>query len=96
MRAKRPGQDHFYLFAVGVLPHGRGQGLGRALIRQMTDEADALGLTCWLENTNPRNEALYRSLGFEAVETFEPVPGCPPLTTMRRPAGGGPSTRLQP
>jgi pimeloyl-ACP methyl ester carboxylesterase/GNAT superfamily N-acetyltransferase len=84
MRAERPAQDHFYLFAVGVLPQGRGQGIGRALIQQMIDEADVMGLPCWLENTNPSNEALYRSLGFEVVETFEPAPGCPPLTTMRR------------
>lgn len=85
MRSKRPADPHFYLFAVGVLPEGRGRGLARALIQRMTDQADALGLPCWLENTNPLNEPLYCGLGFEAVETFSPAPGCPPLTTMLRP-----------
>lgn len=85
MRAKRPANPHFYLFAVGVLPEGRGRGLGRALILRMTDQADAWGLPCWLENTNPTNEPLYSGLGFEVVETFSPAPGCPPLTTMLRP-----------
>ncbi len=84
MRACRPREPHFYLFAVGVLPAGRGQGLGTALITEMTDEADAAGLPCWLENTNPPNEGLYRGLGFVPVETFTPAPGCPPVTTMRR------------
>ena len=85
MRARRPVDAHFYLFAVGVLSTGRGKGIGRALITQVTAEADAMGLPCWLENSNPRNESLYRGLGFEVIETFAPVPGCPPLTTMRRP-----------
>lgn len=85
MRDRRPTTPHFYLFAVGLRPDARGQGLGRALIGEMTVEADARGLPCWLENSNPRNETLYRGLGFEPVETFAPAPGCPPLTTMRRP-----------
>jgi GNAT superfamily N-acetyltransferase len=85
MRARRPVDAHFYLFAVGVLSTGRGKGIGRALITQVTAEADAMGLPCWLENSNPRNESLYRGLGFEVIETCAPAPGCPPLTTMRRP-----------
>lgn len=85
MSGRRPKAPHFYLFAVGILPAARGQGLGRALIGEMTAEADAAGLPCWLENSNPRNEPLYRGLGFEPVETFAPAPGCPPLTTMLRP-----------
>lgn len=85
MSNRRLKTPHFYLFAVGIVPAARGQGLGRAMIGEMIAEADAAGLPCWLENSNPRNEPLYRGLGFEAVETFAPAPGCPPLTTMLRP-----------
>ena len=56
-----------------------------ALIGQMTAAADRDGVECWLENTNPRNASLYRRMGFEAVETFTPAPGAPPISTMRRP-----------
>lgn len=84
MKKKRPKEEHFYLFALGVLPQRRGRGIARALITHMTDEADQASLPCWLENSNPRNESLYRGMGFEPVETFSPAPGCPPMTTMLR------------
>lgn len=84
MKKHRPTEEHFYLFALGVLPKGRGRGLARSLITNMTDEADQVGLPCWLENSNPRNESLYRGMGFEPVETFAPAKGCPPMTTMLR------------
>lgn len=82
---RRPVTPHYDLFAVGVLPGGRGCGLGSALIGQMTAAADRDGVECWLENTNSRNVSLYRRMGFEAVETFTPAPGAPPISTMRRP-----------
>lgn len=86
MARHRPDDDHFYLFALGVLPQGRGRGFARAMLTKMTDEADARRLPCWLENSNPRNESLYRGMGFVPVETFAPAPGCPPMTTMLRQA----------
>jgi GNAT superfamily N-acetyltransferase len=84
MQRRRPTTAHCYLFAVGVGAEGRGQGLGGAMIGLMTAQADRDGVPCWLENTNPRNEPLYRRLGFAPVETFSPAPGCPPVTTMQR------------
>lgn len=84
MDRHRPDEDHFYLFALGVLPQGRGRGIAREMVTRMTDAADAQRLPCWLENSNPRNEALYRAMGFTPIETFAPAPGCPPMTTMLR------------
>lgn len=84
MKRRRLAAPHYYLFAVGVLPAARGQGLARRLIGELLARADAEGLPAWLENSNPRNESLYRGLGFTPVETFEAAPGCPPLTTMQR------------
>lgn len=86
MRRRRPADPHFYLFAVGVAAEARGAGLGRRLIAATLADADRAGLPAWLENSNPRNESLYRGLGFVPVETFAPAPGAPPLTTMQRPA----------
>lgn len=94
LRWHRPSTPHYYLFAVGVSASGRGQGLGAAMIGLMTAQADRDGLPCWLENTNPRNAPLYERLGFEAVATFSPVPGCPVVTTMRRSSGAEPSRPL--
>jgi GNAT superfamily N-acetyltransferase len=86
MTARRPKTPHMYLFAVGVLPSARGQGLARALIGQTLAEADRQGLPAYLENTNPRNASLYQGLGFEPVETFHAAPDAPPITAMWRPA----------
>lgn len=86
MQLRRPQWPHYYLFAVGVLPQWRGKGLARQILAPVLERADSLGLPCWLENSNPLNESLYRGLGFAPVETFEAAPGCPPLTTMVREA----------
>lgn len=82
--ARRPPRPHAYLFAVGLLPDARGQGLGRRLLSPHLHRLDAAGLPAWLENTHPGNDAFYRSLGFVAQETFHPAPGAPPVTTMLR------------
>lgn len=84
LRRHRPQTPHYYLFAIGVSASARGRGLGASMIAAMTAEADREGVDCWLENTNPRNESLYRRMGFEVVDTFAPVRGCPPVSTMRR------------
>jgi ribosomal protein S18 acetylase RimI-like enzyme len=88
MHQRRPKFPHFYLFTLGVLPEARGRGLGRALVNETLKVADAQGMPCYLENSNPRNTSLYLGLGFTPLETFSPAPGCPVLTTMvRQPAG---------
>ncbi len=88
MARRRPREPHMYLFTVGVLPGARGQGLGGRIIRESLGHADRMGLPSYLENSNPANTGLYQRLGFVARETFEPAPGCPPMTTMLRPPQG--------
>jgi len=86
LQARRPVRPHLYLFAVGVLPGQQGQGLGHRLINHTLQQCDAQGLPVFLENTHPRNLGLYSRLGFEALETYVPVPGSPVVTAMwRRP-----------
>lgn len=84
MQAAAPKEPHFYLFTVGVLPAARGKGLARRLLAPVLAEADARGLPCWLENSNPANTGLYLSLGFEPVDSLRPPEGCPPIVAMRR------------
>lgn len=84
MQAAAPREPHFYLFTVGVLPASRGKGLARRLLAPVLAEADARGLPCWLENSNPANTGLYLALGFEPVDSLRPPKGCPPITAMRR------------
>jgi GNAT superfamily N-acetyltransferase len=85
MEAAVPKEPHFYLFTVGVLPAARGKGLARRLLAPVLAEADARGLPCWLENSNPVNAGLYLSLGFEPTDKLRPPEGCPPIVGMRRP-----------
>ncbi|QXQ05873.1 GNAT family N-acetyltransferase [Sphingosinicellaceae bacterium] len=86
MKQHRPVAPHLYLFAVGVAPGARGQGLGQALLAPVLAECDATGTDCYLENSNPRNTSFYAGQGFVPGPTFIPAPGCPPLMPMWRPA----------
>lgn len=61
-----------YLDSVGVLPHFRGLGVGRALVAAFCNKAFAEGHNCvglLVDYENPNAEHLYTSLGFERVGT---------------------------
>lgn len=88
MQRRHPTQPHYYLFAIGVLPEARGQGIAGALLRDTLALADASGTPTYLENSNPVNTPLYRRFGFEARAPFSPMRGCPPLLPMWREPGG--------
>jgi len=78
-------EPHAYLFTVGVIGHARGRGLGRKMIEPVLEACDRTGTLAYLENSNPANERVYNSLGFEHITMIEPVPRCPPLQAMKRP-----------
>lgn len=62
----------FYLDSLAVLPQFRGCGVGRVLLSTARDRAFAAGFErvgLLVDFENPRAEALYRSLGFERVNT---------------------------
>jgi GNAT superfamily N-acetyltransferase len=64
---ERPGTLH--IVDIALLPHGRGQGVGGAILRDILDRAAVLGkaVSIHLERTNPAR-TLYERLGFEVVE----------------------------
>lgn len=68
----------------------QGKGLGSKVIRVGIERADAAGVPCYLESSNPRNVPFYKRHGFKVVEEIYPlkndplVPGDGPVTTLMR------------
>jgi GNAT superfamily N-acetyltransferase len=58
---------HWYLMMVGVEPDTQGHGVGARVLRPVLTRADAEGVVCALETTQPRNLSFYARLGFEVV-----------------------------
>lgn len=81
-----PREPHFYLRLVGVHPDRQGQGVGREMLAPILELCDAEDLPAYLENSNPRNEPFYRSLGFGEVGRARLGDG-PELQGMWRPPG---------
>ncbi|MBN1193489.1 MAG: N-acetyltransferase [Coriobacteriia bacterium] len=75
-----------------VMPHARGVGLGRALVRAAMDQARAMGysemMLLAVRQTTAGAQRIYRDLGFEETGPFrEPPLGWDPglFLFMRRP-----------
>ena len=83
-----PQQPHWYLslFATDT-PH-RGRGNGMKLLEGDLELINETGMPCYLESSNPVNEARYRSVGFEVVGAFDVCVGGPLMTTMWREGHG--------
>lgn len=75
---------HWYLSLLGVDPPRQGQGLGGKLMQPVLAQADAEGLPCYLESSNPRNLPFYKRHGFEVVVEDNFPGGGPHFWTMRR------------
>jgi GNAT superfamily N-acetyltransferase len=74
---------HWYLNVVSTLPSRQSQGLGHAVLQPVLAQADAEGMPCYLESTNPRNRTLYYRNGFEDRDEI-PLDGGPSLIQMWR------------
>jgi GNAT superfamily N-acetyltransferase len=83
LKANHPREPHFYLHAVGVRKSRQGQGIGSALIRQVTARCDREGRLAYLENSNARNTPLYERNGFRVVSEWR-APAGPTLWFMLR------------
>jgi len=86
MAANHPDTAHFYLLAVGVRSDMQGKGYGGRIIHEGLKRADEAGAPAYLENSNPRNTALYERLGFRAMAPLGLPEGAPPLLGMIRDA----------
>ncbi len=75
MEAHHAEPPHWYLEFVGCRPAAQGKGFGGAVIRAGLARADEAGMPCALETATASNVPLYRSLGFEVIETFSAPDG---------------------
>jgi ribosomal protein S18 acetylase RimI-like enzyme len=58
---------HWYLMTIGTRPSRQGEGLGSAVLRAGTSEADLDGRPCYLETSTQRAVDFYAKHGFEVV-----------------------------
>lgn len=68
MHHRHAAGPHWYVMALGVSPDAQGEGLGRALLESIFDEADPTRLPVYLETTRAANIAFYGHMGFAVVE----------------------------
>lgn len=90
MTRRHPREPHFYLHAIGARQGSQGQGLGSALMKEVTRRCDEEAMPAYLESSSPLNVPLYQRHGFE-IQDEEPIgEGGPVMTFMwrePRPAG---------
>ncbi len=65
MSRLHPTEPHYYLQSVGARQANQGQGVGSALIKQVTRICDEEQLPAYLESSSERNVPLYERHGFE-------------------------------
>lgn len=85
-----PGEPHYYLFLIGVVPQAQGKGVGSALISPVLRRCDEQNLPAYLENSKPENLAFYQGHGFQVIDRIHFARGAPPVWLMwrePRPAG---------
>ena len=86
MDAAHPKESHWYLQWLGVDAALQGAGLGAALLGHGLARVDADRVPAFLETPNPRTVPFYERHGF-VVSNISQAGACPPVTSMRRPAG---------
>lgn len=79
-----PKERLWYLQLLVVDPLAQRRGIGGLLQADMLRRAGEEGVGCYLETQKPQNIAYYRRFGYDLVDHLIPVPGGPPLYTMRR------------
>ena len=85
-----PKTPHYYLFAIGVTPEHKGQGLGTALISHMLRTCDEEGVPAYLENSKQENLRFYEGHGFKVLEEIRFAPSAPPVWLMWREPAASP------
>ena len=68
------GRVHYYLWGLVTDPAVQRAGVGKALLKTLTDKADAESMPVYLETHGQRNIAYYNQFGFELVREVT-IPG---------------------
>ncbi len=82
-----PKTPHYYLFAIGVTPGHKGQGVGTSLISHVLKQCDAEGIPAYLENSKEENLAFYQGHGFKVQQQIRFAASAPPVWLMWREPG---------
>ena len=67
-------QEHgtfLYIAYLVTIPNAQGQGLGSAILRAITAEADQQDICCYVETTTQGACRLYRRHGFEIIDALD-------------------------
>lgn len=89
-----PDIGTWYLGLFLLRPERRGQGIGTAIVRQLTDWVSSQGartIRLGVKDQNPRALYFWRSVGFDVVESFPPrrlVNRVSAGVVMEHPCGG--------
>ena len=83
MERAHPQEPHFYLYFLAVDPALQGMDLGSRILDATLKRIDEMGLSAYLENSNPRNTRSYERAGFLARKNIAPE-GAPSLIPMWR------------
>ncbi len=63
------GRGHYYLWGLVADPKTQRKGVGTALLKALTDKADAESMPVYLETHNQKNVAYYERFGFRLTHT---------------------------
>lgn len=86
LMAAHPPHTTWYLQAMGVHPRAQRRGIGARLMEPGLAGADAAGLPCYLQTSDPANVAYYQRFGFEVIQpAIETIPGGHTYIGMLRP-----------
>ena len=72
-KANKPSQPHFYLDILGVMPESQGQGIGKAIIKELhkisQESSQSSGVA--LETGTEKNVGFYQHLGYSVTVTTD-------------------------
>lgn len=63
------GRGHYYLWGLVADPKAQRKGVGSALLKILTDKADAENMPVYLETHDQNNVAYYERFGFKLIHT---------------------------
>jgi len=84
VESEHPRDPHWYLSVLGTDPTAQGKGVGGALVRQVTDRCDHLGIPAYLESSKPENVPYYERFGFAVTGETRLGKDGPPIWFMWR------------